>query len=93
MQGFDSPPGLMYYVYLLKSLKNGDIYVGFTSDLKIRFELHNNKRVQATKANIPWRLVYYEAYSGKGDATKREKQLKKHRAKQDIKLQLEESLK
>lgn len=82
----------MYYVYILKSLKNNDIYIGFTSDLKIRFKLHNSGQVRATKDNIPWRLVYYEAYLSKHDAVKRERQLKNHRAKLDLKAQLRYSL-
>lgn len=82
----------MYYVYILKSLVNGDLYVGYTTDLKRRFAEHNSKKVLSTRVNIPWKLVYYEAYSGKHDATKREKQLKMHKAKEDLKLQIRESI-
>jgi putative endonuclease len=82
----------MYYVYVLKSQVNGDIYVGFTSDLKKRFREHNNGEVKATKGYRPWQLVYYEAYKGKSDATKREKQLKEHKPKSDLLRQIETSL-
>lgn len=82
----------MYYVYVLKSIKNGDIYIGHTEDLRKRLEDHNNGNSSATKHNKPWILIYYEAYKNKKDATKREVQLKNHRAKDDLKNQLFNSL-
>jgi len=82
----------MFYVYVLKSKKNNDIYVGYSEDLKTRFEAHNQGKVKSTKVNKPWVLVYYEAYKDKKDATKREKQLKEHKAKADLKKQIENSL-
>jgi len=82
----------MYYVYLLKSVKNHDLYIGYCSDLKERFRRHNEGRVTSTKPNRPWLLIYYEAYQNKFDATKRERQLKNHRSKEDLKLQVKNSL-
>lgn len=83
----------MFYVYILKSLKNKDVYIGRSEDLRTRFKYHNQGLVKATKPNMPWRLIYYEAYFDKRDSTKREKQLKNHAAKKDLKIQLENSLK
>ena len=83
----------MYYVYLLKSVKNGDVYIGYTSNLKNRFKRHNEGKVKSTKINKPWILIYYEAYRNKKDATRREKELKKHAAKEALLLRLTESLK
>ncbi|MDP3998330.1 MAG: GIY-YIG nuclease family protein [bacterium] len=82
----------MFYVYILKSINNGDIYVGFSEDLKQRYKEHNNKRVNSTRINAPWELIYYEAYKNKGDATRREKQLKQHKPKSDLKEQIKFSL-
>jgi putative endonuclease len=82
----------MYYVYLLKSTINNDLYVGYSEDLRRRFSEHNEGKVHSTQAYRPWILVYYEAYKGKGDATKREYQLKKHAAKEDLKGRLTSSL-
>ncbi|MEK9176382.1 MAG: GIY-YIG nuclease family protein [Patescibacteria group bacterium] len=66
----------MFYVYLLKSIKNGSIYIGYTQDLKKRLMLHNLAKVNSTKLGKPWELIYYEAYKNKEDATHREKMLK-----------------
>ena len=82
----------MYYIYVLKSQENGDIYVGYSDDLRRRFVQHNHGGAKYTKAHIPWILVYYEAYKDKKDATKREKELKSHRPKEFLKEHLKNSL-
>ncbi len=62
----------MFYVYVLKSLKDEKLYVGYTADLKARVETHNNGKVVATKHRRPFELVYYEAFKYKNDATRQE---------------------
>ena len=52
--------------------------MGVTSDLIKRLKQHNNQNTKSTRYGIPWKLVYYEAYLVKTDATKREAQLKKY---------------
>ena len=66
----------MYYTYVLKSEKDGNLYIGFTKDLKQRFELHNKGKVDSTKERRPLKLIYYEACIDQKDATKREKYFK-----------------
>ena len=66
----------MFYVYILQSLKDKSFYIGFTPDLKNRVVKHNKRRVSSTREKIPWKLVYYEAYLNRKDATGREKFLK-----------------
>ena len=68
----------MHYVYILKSDKLGELYVGQTNDLKRRFVEHNDRKNISTKHKAPFKLVYYEAYQSKSDAVYREKQLKRH---------------
>ncbi len=82
----------MYYVYILQSQKNKDIYVGYTTDLKNRVLLHNSGKVKSTKAYKPWLLIYYEAYRNKFDATLRENELKLHAAKTLLLSRLKNSL-
>jgi len=90
--GQNSPHLKMFYVYALKSKKNDDLYVGYTEDLKQRLKAHNQGRVKSTKGSRHWTLVYYEGYKNKLDATKREKQLKEHKPKSDLKRQIKYSL-
>jgi len=41
-----------YYTYVLKSLKDGKMYTGYTRNLKLRFEKHNNGLVESTKNRL-----------------------------------------
>ena len=66
----------MYYVYALKSLKDGKFYIGFTEDLRKRLGAHNNGQVRATRSRMPFEVVYYEASRNINDAINREKYLK-----------------
>jgi len=78
----------MYYVYAFLSLTNKDLYIGYSHDLKQRFEEHNSGQVQSTKSKRPWKLVYYEAYNEKNLAIKQEMRLKRHAAKNELRERL-----
>ena len=66
----------MWYVYVLKSKKDGDLYTGSTGDLKKRVEQHNTGKVPSTKYRVPFELVYYEAGRDEHKARIREQYLK-----------------
>ena len=66
----------MFYVYVLKSQKDGKYYIGFSTDLKSRYKEHCDGKVRATFYRRPLILVYYEAYKNREIAQKRERQLK-----------------
>lgn len=66
----------MNYVYILKSSKDDELYIGSTTDLKRRFNEHNNGKVQSTQHRKPFTLIYYEAYKSEQDARIRESKLK-----------------
>ena len=66
----------MYYSYVLQSKKDNGFYVGFSKNLKLRFEQHTKGQVDSTKDRRPLKLIYYEACINQEDATKREKYLK-----------------
>ena len=66
----------MYYVYVLKSDIDKELYIGSTNNLKQRFKEHNTKKVFSTKKRTPLTLIYYEAYKSEPDARMREKRLK-----------------
>ena len=54
--------GAVWYVYFLQ-LKNGDIYVGSTNDLRKRLAAHQHGQVNSTKTNLPVDLQSYVAVS------------------------------
>ena len=81
----------MYYVYVLK-LKNNDLYIGYSTDLRKRLNYHQNGKSKFTKPHRPIRLVYYEAYSAKKDATKREYHLKTGQQRKYLKQRISNSI-
>ena len=78
----------MHYIYILKSIKDGKYYTGFSSDLKSRIKDHRLGHVQSTKNRRPLELIYYEAYKEKSQALRREKFLKTTKGKLQLKKQL-----
>ena len=82
----------MYYTYVLQSEKDDKFYVGFTKDLKLRFEKHSKGQVESTKDRRPLELIYYEACLSKADATKREKYLKTYHGKMFLRKRLKSYL-
>ena len=66
----------MYYIYVLQSKDDNQLYVGCTHDLKKRFKEHNDGKSLSTRKRIPFVLIYYEAYLNKYDAFAREQYLK-----------------
>jgi len=67
----------MYYVYILKSGKDGNLYIGYSENLKRRITEHKAGKVFNTKHRLPIELVYYEAYKNIDDAKEREMSFKR----------------
>lgn len=66
----------MFYVYILKC-SDDSLYTGYTVDLEKRLETHNKgKASKYTRGRLPVELVYYEKLPSKGDALKREYEIK-----------------
>ena len=83
---------MYYYIYVLKSEKDGMFYTGYTKNLKNRLKQHNNGEVNSTKNRRPLKLVYFEGCLNQQDATKREKYLKTSWGKRYIKNRLKNYL-
>lgn len=83
----------MFFVYILKSLKDNNLYIGYTNNLKRRLKEHNSGGVQSTNLRKPLKLIYYEAYLSEKDAKHREFNLKlRSRALAQLKKRLEDTL-
>lgn len=78
----------MYYTYVLRSQKDGRQYIGYTKDLKARFELHQSGGVKSTAYRGPLELLYYEACNTQEDAIRREKYFKTYYGKMFLKKRL-----
>ena len=62
-------------------MKDHKFYIGYTKNLKQRFEEHEKGLVESTKHRRPLKLIYYEACLDRSDATRREKYFKTHHGK------------
>lgn len=70
------------YVYIL-SCADGTFYTGWTTHLEERVKTHNQgKGARYTRSRRPVKLLYWEEYSDKGEAMRREAAIKKMSRKQ-----------
>jgi putative endonuclease len=81
-----------YCVYVLKSLKDGDLYTGFTTDLSRRLEEHQSGKAISTAPRRPFILLFCEHYLSKTDALRREIYLKTTIGKRTLRLMLADTL-
>ena len=65
------------YTYILRCSDN-TLYTGWTNNLAKRIKIHNaGKGARYTRGRLPVELLYYEVFSTKQAAQKREAQIKK----------------
>jgi len=68
---------MIWYVYLLVC-SDKTIYTGITPDLKRRLKQHNaGCASKYTRSRLPVKMVYFEEHASRGDALKKEAQVKK----------------
>jgi len=82
----------MYYVYILFSKKDRELYIGYTNDLKRRVKEHQDGQSIATRYRRPLDLIYYGTYLFWPDAKRREKFLKGGMGRAQLKIQLKNIL-
>tara|TARA_B100000886_G_scaffold331191_1_gene282460 strand:+ start:184 stop:444 length:261 start_codon:yes stop_codon:yes gene_type:complete len=70
----------MFYVYMLKSKSIKPItYVGYTSNIRKRIELHNSGKGAKFTRGRKWVLIYKEKFKSKKEAIFREYYIKNNR--------------
>ena len=71
----------MYYIYILHSIKSDKFYVGHTDNVIQRLDAHNSSdRITYTSKHRPWKLMaVYECGSGRGEALKIERFIKRQK--------------
>lgn len=66
-----------YYAYFARCC-DASLYAGYTDDLKKRELAHNEgKGARYTRARLPVKIIYFEVFSSKSEAMKREYQFKR----------------
>lgn len=67
----------MHYVYILKC-SDDTYYTGYTTDLPSRLKKHNKGQASRyTRGRLPVEYLYWEVAPSKGQALKRELEIKK----------------
>ena len=74
----------MYKVYIIYSKQVDQYYTGQTSNLENRLNNHNNSGSKSTKKASDWILKYYEEFQTRGEAIKRESEIKKKKSRKFI---------
>lgn len=84
--------GKFYFVYVLRSLKDGLFYIGFSENLKQRLVDHNAGKNVSTKSRRPLELIFFEGFPSKVDALRRESYFKTTKGKVTLRQMLKTSL-
>jgi putative endonuclease len=83
---------LPYCVYILFSLKDKNLYIGFSTRVAGRLNEHNAGRVRSTKTRLPLELIFCELYLSEKDARRREQYFKTTAGKKAIRFMLKDTL-
>jgi len=76
---------MSHCVYILRSLKNNDIYVGSTENVENRLRLHNFGKVRSTRPYRPWLLLEIRKCNSRSEAVQLERFLKTGQQKELLK--------
>ncbi len=82
-----------YYVYVLLSIIDKKLYIGYTNNLKRRIKQHNEGKTDSLKNRRPLKLIYFEAYFDKKDAQDKERFYKSGRGHEVLYKILKQTLK
>jgi len=66
----------MWYVYILRSIVDKNLYIGSTNNILRRLTEHNSGKVDSTKNRIPFNLEVYIAVKDQAKAIELEQYLK-----------------
>jgi putative endonuclease len=83
---------LPYTVYVLRSLKDCQLYTGFTSDLPSRLAAHDKGRSPSTAPRRPFQPIFCEQFLSRLDAERRERYLKSSAGKRALKIMMRQTL-
>ena len=76
---------MSYFVYAIKSKKDGRIYVGFSENVQKRFNEHNSGKTRSTKGYRPWKLIFTKGCETRIQARELEKYYKSGIGKEKLK--------
>jgi putative endonuclease len=66
----------VFFVYVLRSQRDGALYIGLTQDVARRLQQHNRGHQRSTRVRQPFALVLSERFETRDAARAREKYYK-----------------
>lgn len=66
-----------FYVYILKSISSGKLYIGQTNNFERRFQEHLRGKHPSTRNRGPWEVVFVIPRNSRSEAVLLERKLKK----------------
>ena len=74
---------MYHYVYVLKTLEGfiNKTYVGYSTNVSLRLNKHNNSKGAKATRGYKWKIIYKKRFSSKSKAMSFEYFLKKDRKK------------
>lgn len=82
---------LRFYVYVLFSLRDRGLYIGYSTDLRNRFSQHSRGEVKSTANRRPLKLIHYEFFIYKNDAKAREVYLKSGYGREQLRASMKQT--
>ena len=79
---------MFFYTYVLRSVLDDRLYIGYTHNLRKRLEEHKKGKSFATKLRLPFKLIYFEGCLDEQDARRRERFLKTTQGRRFLGLRL-----
>ena len=79
---------MFFYIYVLKSIKDDRLYIGYTNNLVRRIEAHKKGLNFSTKFRLPFKLIYFEGCRNEIDAKRRENYFKTTQGRRFLGLRL-----
>jgi putative endonuclease len=75
---------MAWFVYALRSQKDGGLYIGMTSDVPRRVQEHNRGYNRSTRSRIPFELIYLKQFESRQRAREHEKLLKRGKGRERL---------
>jgi len=66
----------VWFVYALKNLRDGNLYIGISQNPEKRVETHNRGKTESTRSRRPFVLIYKESCNSLKEARQKEKYYK-----------------
>jgi len=75
---------MKFYLYIIYSKSFNRWYIGSSNNIHDRLRRHNAGNSKSTKSYRPWLLLYYEEFTTRSEAVKREYYLKSIKGYKDL---------